>query len=141
MKEQDGYFSKKPTSEKADISYDSIACEPDEETKELVALVSTIFAKEDISNDVLLLDFGLDHDWSIPSIKVRSSIEKICLLCKFLLDDNNKICLPCKNYLDDNKKSACPAKIIWMTQIKFACPAKIIWTSIKKLHALQKLFG
>jgi hypothetical protein len=76
------HFSKEPTSEKADISYDSFACEPDEETKELVALVSTIFAKEDTTNEAVLLNYGLDHDWSIPGINVSSSLENICLTCK-----------------------------------------------------------
>jgi hypothetical protein len=93
------HFSKEPTSDKADISYDSFACEPDEETKELVALVSTIFAKEDTTNEALILDFGLDYDWCIPSIDVSKDVTI----------------------------SACPAKVILMSILKIACPAKIIW--------------
>jgi hypothetical protein len=45
----------------------------------LVALVSTIFAKEDTTNEAVLLNYGLDHDWSI---NVNSSLENICLTCK-----------------------------------------------------------
>jgi hypothetical protein len=64
--------SKEPTSETADINYDTMACQADEETVELVDLVGTIFATYDASfEECSQLDFGKNHDWSKKSVKVR----------------------------------------------------------------------
>jgi hypothetical protein len=92
MNEQEGCIF--PKSQSYDSSF---VCEPDRQqegtrTKELVAhLVSTIFAKEDPSfKATTLLDFGLlDHNLSVPSVRVQDRFKTIAY--------------PAKNYLYDKK--------------------------------------
>jgi len=63
-------FAKEPTTKTADIDYDTTAVQPDEETKVLVDLVSTIFASEDNSADEMTnLDFGKAFQWSKPCVE------------------------------------------------------------------------
>jgi hypothetical protein len=67
-------FSKEPTCKTADIEYEAMVVQPDEETQDLVDLVSTIFAKDDpASGTGSPLDFGRDHNWSQPCIDVSST--------------------------------------------------------------------
>jgi hypothetical protein len=69
-------FAKEPTTKTADINYDAMAVQPDKETKDLVDLVSTIFANDDRSDEARSsYDFGLTHDWSRASVKVRKGNE------------------------------------------------------------------
>ena len=64
-------YSKEPTTNTADIAYDSVAATVDDETRALVELVGTIFTDEDFDSDTLSnLDFGKDHDWSSTSVDV-----------------------------------------------------------------------
>ena len=64
---------KDPTTSTTDIAYESVAAGADEETKELVDLVGTIFtddvyADDDLSN----MDFGKNHDWTKPCVIVST---------------------------------------------------------------------
>lgn len=60
-----------PTTSTSDIAYDTVVAGADEETIELVDLVGTIFTEDDYADDELCnLDFGKDHDWSNPCVKV-----------------------------------------------------------------------
>jgi hypothetical protein len=65
-------FVKEPTTKTADIDYDAMSDQADSETKDLVDLVSTIFANGDVSDEARsAYDFGLSHDWSKACVKVR----------------------------------------------------------------------
>ena len=68
-------FAKEPTTKTADIDYDAKAVQPDEETKVLVDLVSTIFASEDnAAGEMSNLDFGRSFQWSKPCVEVGMAI-------------------------------------------------------------------
>jgi hypothetical protein len=70
-------FAKEPTAKTADIDYDAMAVQPDKETKDLVDLVSTIFANDNGSDEARSsYDFGLTHDWSRACVEVRKENEK-----------------------------------------------------------------
>jgi hypothetical protein len=72
-------FSKEPTAKTADIEYHAMAVQADDETKELVDLVSTIFTNDEMESETGSgLDFGESHDWSKPSIEVRMPSSTAC---------------------------------------------------------------
>jgi hypothetical protein len=74
-------FSKEPTSETADIDYEAMTVQPDEDTRDLVDLVSTIFTdSQDPSESSAKYDFGKDHNWSTPAVMVRKKSNRRILI-------------------------------------------------------------
>jgi hypothetical protein len=64
--------AKEPTTRVSDIDYDTFTVKPDEETRVLVDLVSTIFASEEETSDKSSeLDLGKTYPWDKPTIQVR----------------------------------------------------------------------
>jgi hypothetical protein len=78
--------SKEPTSKTADIDYAAFAVKADDETSELVALVSTIFAVDaEACEELSTLDFGRSMDWSKPLVEVSMEVVE-----GWLSHDNNE---------------------------------------------------
>jgi hypothetical protein len=70
-------YSTEPTSTTADLEYDAMAVQPNNETRALVDLVSTIFTNDSLSSEPSgsQLDFGKDHDWSEASVMVSADMK------------------------------------------------------------------
>ena len=67
---------KEPTSKSGDVDYGTYSFldgEPDQQVKEIVALAGALYVPHDMYQDeeTISYDYGLNYDWSKPTVKVR----------------------------------------------------------------------